>query len=111
MKDQILYIDFKPVYMKRYLALLLLTLFPYAACKKPQKLDYSISATYDSTSTENKVTVTVAKAGGDNDFVYLSVEGLPSYITAEISSLGDKPPYTATISFKLGTIANQDIST
>jgi hypothetical protein len=93
-----------------------LLLFFVACCVlgscKAKKTIYSMSATNDSVNSPNVVHVTVNKTSGDdNDYVTLSVDGLPGYITCEISPTSEKPPFTATLTFSLSQLAPTDVST
>lgn len=92
--------------------LLMLALLLLASCVKTKsKLIYGIAATYDSTNTTaNVVKVSVTKTSGDDDLVALSVDGLPDYMTAEISPINQRTPYDATITFKLSLPAERDMT-
>lgn len=97
--------------MKKLSCVLVAICFLFS-CKKPQKLIYSLTATYDSTNTTgNFVDIEVAKTSGDGDMVTLSVEGLPDYITASIPPNIERAPFNTYISFKLSTFAQANVAT
>ena len=90
--------------MKQLCIFLFVPLFLISSCIKTKKLNYTISARYDSADArDNRVVVSTTKTGGDDDFVSLSVEGVPDYLIAEISQPSEKPPFNASITFKLTT--------
>jgi hypothetical protein len=90
--------------MKPIITLLALSML-FASCDKlsnKKKLQYTISAKYDSTiTTDNVIKVEVAKKSGNDEIVTLSVSESPLNMVAIVDPGYDRPPFTATVKMTL----------
>jgi hypothetical protein len=95
----------------KYLSIILVYLFFVLISCTQQKIKYSLTASYDSTHPYyNTINVFVDKSSGDDEIVYLTVAGLPDYLTANIDNSNNTPPFNSTISFSLSYFAEQNVS-
>jgi hypothetical protein len=70
-----------------------------------------MKAYYDSTNlTSNVVLVSVNRLSGDDDYVDVTVDGVPDYMTASISPERGIPPFGCSITFKLGYNAERNVN-
>ncbi len=97
----------------RYILLSSFSALILAACSRPSdRMYFSMTATYDSTRrTGNIVTVSAQKTSGNDDFINLSVEGLPDYITADFTQPIGQLPWTVSMNFHFNNaIAESNVS-